>query len=66
VDLGGFYMAVTRRLGASEHSPAGLLALVVVTAGGLSAVLVIDWHVHARVGVPITIASCWWPARGCG
>jgi Na+/H+ antiporter NhaD/arsenite permease-like protein len=40
--LGGFYAAVTRRLGASEHSPAGLLALVVLTAGGLSAVLAND------------------------
>jgi Na+/H+ antiporter NhaD/arsenite permease-like protein len=40
--LGGFYAAVTRRLGAAEHSPGALLALVIVTAGGLSAVLAND------------------------
>ena len=31
--LGGFYTAVTRRLGAADHTPTGLLALVVLTAG---------------------------------
>lgn len=40
--LGGFYAAVTRRLGAAEHSPGVLLALVILTAGGLSAVLAND------------------------
>ena len=40
--LGGFYTLVTRRLGASDHSPSGLLALVVITAGVLSAVLAND------------------------
>lgn len=40
--LGGFYTAVTRRMGAGEHSPAGLLALVIITAGLLSAVLAND------------------------
>src|SRR5688500_1230553 len=37
--LGGFYTALTRRLGAGEHSEAGLLALVIIAAGGLSAIL---------------------------
>ena len=40
--LGGFYSAVTARLGASDHSPEGLLALVVITAGVLSALLAND------------------------
>ena len=40
--LGGFYTALTRRLGAASTRRRGLLALVVVAAGGLSAVLAND------------------------
>lgn len=40
--LGGFYGAVTRRLGRSDHSPGVLLAMVVVSAGALAAVLAND------------------------
>lgn len=40
--LGGFYTEVTTRLGAGDHAPRVLLALVIVTAGALSAVLAND------------------------
>ena len=40
--LAGFYTELTRRVGASTHSPARLLAYVVVAAGGLSAILAND------------------------
>jgi Na+/H+ antiporter NhaD/arsenite permease-like protein len=40
--LGGFYSTLTRRLGAGDHTPGGLLALVILAAGGLSAVLAND------------------------
>jgi len=36
--LGGFYTAVTRRVGAMPLSPAGLLAALIVVAGAMSAV----------------------------
>jgi Na+/H+ antiporter NhaD/arsenite permease-like protein len=54
--LGGFYDAVTNRLGASEHSPAGLLALIVVTAGGLSAVLAND--IVCLAMTPVVVRLC--------
>jgi len=54
--LGGFYAAVTRRLGAGDHSPGGLLALVVVTAGGLSAVLAND--IVCLAMAPVLIELC--------
>jgi len=54
--LGGFYTAVTRTLGASDHTPSGLLALVVVTAGGLSAVLAND--IVCLAMAPVLIELC--------
>lgn len=54
--LGGFYAAITRRLGASEHSPGRLLALVVLTAGGLSAVLAND--IVCLAMAPVLIELC--------
>jgi len=54
--LGGFYTAVTRRLGAGEHSPAGLLALVVATAGGLSAILAND--IVCLAMAPVLVDLC--------
>jgi len=54
--LGGFYAAVTRRLGAGDHSPAGLLALIVFTAGGLSAVLAND--IVCLAMAPVLIELC--------
>jgi len=54
--LGGFYAAVTRRLGAGEHSPDGLLALVVIIAGGLSAVLAND--IVCLAMAPVLIELC--------
>ncbi|HTM35019.1 MAG TPA: anion transporter [Vicinamibacterales bacterium] len=54
--LGGFYTLVTRRLGASDHSPSGLLALVVITAGVLSAVLAND--IVCLAMAPILVELC--------
>jgi len=54
--LGGFYAAVTRRLGAGDHSPGGLLALVVVTAGALSAVLAND--IVCLAMAPVLVELC--------
>jgi len=54
--LGGFYTAVTRRLGASEHTPRGLLALVIVTAGMLSAVLAND--IVCLAMAPVLVEVC--------
>jgi Na+/H+ antiporter NhaD/arsenite permease-like protein len=54
--LGGFYAAVTRRLGASPHTPDGLLALVIVTAGGLSAVLAND--IVCLAMAPVLVELC--------
>lgn len=54
--LGGFYTIVTRRLGASEHTPAGLLALVIATVGALSAVLAND--IVCLAMAPVLIELC--------
>jgi len=54
--LGGFYTSVTRRLGGSEHTPAGLLALVVATGGGLSAVLAND--IVCLAMAPVLVELC--------
>jgi Na+/H+ antiporter NhaD/arsenite permease-like protein len=54
--MGGFYTAVTRRLGASEHTPHALLALVVVTAGVLSAVLAND--IVCLAMAPVLVEVC--------
>jgi Na+/H+ antiporter NhaD/arsenite permease-like protein len=54
--LGGFYTALTRRLGRSEHSPGGLLLLVITAAGGLSAVLAND--IVCLAMAPILIEVC--------
>lgn len=54
--LGGFYAAITRRLGRSEHSPSELLALVVITAGGLSAVLAND--IVCLAVAPVLVELC--------
>ena len=54
--LGGFYAAVTRRLGASQHTPAGLVALVVLAAGGLSAVLAND--IVCLAMAPVLVDVC--------
>jgi Na+/H+ antiporter NhaD/arsenite permease-like protein len=54
--LGGFYSMVTRRLGASDHSPAGLLALVIATSAGLSAVLAND--IVCLAMAPVLIEVC--------
>jgi len=54
--LGGSYAALTRRMGASEHTPAGLLALVVAAAGVLSAVLAND--IVCLAMAPVIIEVC--------
>lgn len=54
--LGGFYTALTRRLGAGDHTPAGLLALVVLSAGGLSAVLAND--IVCLAMAPVLVEVC--------
>ena len=54
--LGGFYAAITRRLGRSEHTPTELLALVVITAGGLSAVLAND--IVCLAMAPVLVELC--------
>jgi Na+/H+ antiporter NhaD/arsenite permease-like protein len=54
--LGGFYAAITRRLGRSEHTPTELLALVVMTAGGLSAVLAND--IVCLAVAPVLVELC--------
>ena len=54
--LGGFYAAVTRRLGAGDHSPEHLLGLVILTAGGLSAVLAND--IVCLAMAPVLIELC--------
>jgi Na+/H+ antiporter NhaD/arsenite permease-like protein len=55
--LGGFYAALTRRLGGGEHTPAGLLALVIIAAGVLSAVLANDIVCLAMAPVIVEIAT---------
>ena len=54
--LGGFYTALTRRLGAGEHSEAGLLALVIIAAGGLSAILAND--IVCLAMAPVLVEVC--------
>ena len=54
--LGGFYAAVTRRLGRQERSASGLLALVIVASGGLSAVLAND--IVCLAMAPVLIELC--------
>jgi len=55
--LGGFYTALTRRLGTREHEPAVLLALVVTASGGLSAVLANDIVCLAMAPVLVEVAA---------
>ena len=54
--LGGFYNTLTRRLGAGDHTPGGLLALVVLAAGGLSAILAND--IVCLAMAPVLIDVC--------
>lgn len=54
--MGGFYAAATRRLGVREHSPPVLLALVVLTSGGLSALLAND--IVCLAMAPVLIELC--------
>ncbi len=54
--LGGFYAAVVRRIDRSDHRPATLLALVIVTAGVLSAVLAND--IVCLAMAPMLIEVC--------
>ena len=54
--LGGFYAALTHRVGDGEHTPTGLLALVIAAAGGLSAVLAND--IVCLAMAPVLIEVC--------
>lgn len=54
--LGGFYTTLTRRLGAGDHTPGGLLALVILAAGGLSAVLAND--IVCLAIAPVLVEVC--------
>ncbi len=54
--LGGFYAAVVRRIDRSDHAPGALLAILVVTAGVLSAVLAND-IICLAMG-PLLIEAC--------
>ncbi len=54
--LGGFYTVVTRRLGAADHTPSHLLALVVLTAGVLSAILAND--IVCLAMAPVLLELC--------
>jgi Na+/H+ antiporter NhaD/arsenite permease-like protein len=54
--LGGFYTALTRRLGRSRYSSEGLLALVIAAAGGLSAVLAND--IVCLAMAPVLVEIC--------
>lgn len=55
--LGGFYTALTRRIGAGTHSPGALLGLVVASAGLLSAILANDIVCLAMAPVLVEIAA---------
>lgn len=55
--LGGFYTAVTRRLGAGDLSPSRLLAWLVLAAGVLSAVLANDIVCLAMAPVVVEITA---------
>ncbi|HUE87582.1 MAG TPA: anion transporter [Vicinamibacterales bacterium] len=54
--LGGFYSKLTRHVGAGQHSPSALLALVVAASGGLSAVLAND--IVCLAMAPVLIEVC--------
>ena len=54
--LAGFYAAVTRHLGRSQHSERGLLALVILAAGGLSAILAND--IVCLAMAPVLVQLC--------
>jgi Na+/H+ antiporter NhaD/arsenite permease-like protein len=54
--LGGFYGAVTRRIAAAPVTPSALLALLVLTVGGLSAVLAND--IVCLAMTPLLIDGC--------
>jgi Na+/H+ antiporter NhaD/arsenite permease-like protein len=54
--LGGFYSKVTRHLGEGRRSPRKLLALVIATSGGLSAVLAND--IVCLAMAPVLIEVC--------
>jgi Na+/H+ antiporter NhaD/arsenite permease-like protein len=54
--LGGFYTMLTRRLGSGGHSPQRLLALVTLSAAGLSAVLAND--IVCLAMAPVLIEVC--------
>jgi Na+/H+ antiporter NhaD/arsenite permease-like protein len=54
--LAGFYTRVARSLTASSHSPAGLLALVVLASGILSAVLAND--IVCLAMTPVLLEAC--------
>jgi Na+/H+ antiporter NhaD/arsenite permease-like protein len=54
--LGGFYTALTRRMGAGQHTNAGLLALVILAAGVLSAILAND--IVCLAMAPVLIEIC--------
>jgi Na+/H+ antiporter NhaD/arsenite permease-like protein len=54
--LGGFYAALTRRMGASDHTPTSLLALVILAAGALSAILAND--IVCLAMAPIVVEIC--------
>lgn len=54
--LGGFYARTAGRIAAADASPAGLLALVVLTAGVLSAALAND--IVCLAVAPVLVAGC--------
>jgi Na+/H+ antiporter NhaD/arsenite permease-like protein len=54
--LGGFYSKLTRHLGEGDRSPSTLLALVIATSGGLSAVLAND--IVCLAMAPVLIEVC--------
>jgi Na+/H+ antiporter NhaD/arsenite permease-like protein len=54
--LGGFYTAVTSRLALADLSPPKLLALLIVTTGGLSAILAND--IICLAMTPVMIHGC--------
>jgi len=55
--LGGFYGAITRRLGVTQTSPERLLAIFIVVAGLLSAFLAND--IVCLAMAPVLASVCW-------
>lgn len=55
--LGGFYSVISRRIAGAELSPPALLAVLVVTAGALSAVLAND--IVCLAMTPVLLEGCW-------